>query len=331
MEVVSSKEILLPKQSIDHTLWSVIACDQFTSEISYWERLRQQVEDVPSTYHLILPEAYLHLGFETRIQSANSNMNLYLRSNIFDTVSNPIIIDRKTPYHEHRYGLLLTIDLEEYEYMPGKKGRIVASEKTVLDRIPPRVKIRENAPIELPHILVLFDDVDGLIAKTASDTRNMKKLYDFDLNMGGGHITGHLLEKSAELLAKINEQIEKTPLIVGDGNHSLASAKVCWENLKKNLPEEELVGHPARYALVELESIYDKGLAFEPIHRVIYRPGDDFLEDLSRASYGQNPMKILTKKGEDYILSPESPFETIVWIQNFLDDYLAFHPDTRID
>jgi len=332
MEVVKAPEILLPKPGIDYHKWAVIACDQFTSEIAYWNQVHQLVDNVPSTYHLILPEAYLDMGFETRIKSVNENMDLYLRNNLFQKHTGLVLVDRTTPFQPHRLGLVVMIDLDEYQYQEGVKGQVVASEKTVLSRIPPRVKIREAAPIEVPHILVLIDDIEGIIPDLYRHRDEFEKLYDFDLNMGGGHVKGYLVKDYQSTIAKINALIETSPLVVGDGNHSLAAAKECWKRIKAKSTPEELNNHPARYAMVELTSIYDKGLVFEPIHRVLFHVDEDqFLHEVNRTSHGSEPLKVITPEGEGYILTPTNPFETISWVQDFLDNYLVKHPEVDID
>jgi len=330
--VVKAPDILLPKPSIDYHKWAVIACDQFTSEKAYWNQVHQLVDNVPSTYHIILPEAYLDMGFETRIKSVNENMDLYLRSDLFIQKKGLVLVDRTTPFQPHRLGLVCMIDLDEYQYEEGRKGKIVASEKTVLNRIPPRVKIREQAPIELPHILVLIDDTSGLIPELYKQKDKYEKVYDFDLNMGGGHIVGYMIDDYDSTLAKINQLLETSQLVVGDGNHSLAAAKVCWENIKKHIPETDLTDHPARYAMVELTSIYDDGLAFEPIHRVLFNIDEDnFFHEINRTSQGSVPLKVISSDGEGYLLTSNNPFETISWVQEFLDNYLPNHPEASID
>jgi len=331
MAVLESPDLLLPKSTIDLHKWACIACDQFTSEIEYWNNVHQLVDNVPSTYHLILPEAYLGMGFETRISAVNENMDLYLRSGMFTPLKGVVLVDRQTPMNPQRTGLMILIDLDCYEYAEGHKGKIVASEKTVPERIPPRVKIRENASLELPHVLVLIDDQDGIIDDVYKKRSMYPIIYDFELNMGGGHLSGYHIKDSQPLIDGLVSIVEKTPLIVGDGNHSLAAAKVCWENLKKTLDPSIQDHHPARYALVELISIYDKGLAFEPIHRIVYNADRDFLDELNRASYGSEALKVLYDNQENFVLTPDSPFETIKWVQDFLDHYLASHPETSID
>ncbi len=331
MALIEAPEILLPKPSIDLHKWACIACDQFTSEIEYWNAVHQLVDNVPSTYHLILPEAYLDMGFETRIKTVNENMELYLRSGLFQKRKGLILVDRKTPLNPQRTGLMVLIDLDSYEYAEGREGRIVASEKTVVERIPPRVKIRENAALEVPHVLVLIDDEEGILKSLYKERLSYPIAYDFELNMGGGHVTGYWIEQTEAVTAKLCASVAKTPLVVGDGNHSLAAAKVCWETIKKTSTAEQLHDHPARYAMVELISIYDPGLAFEPIHRVLFDAEADFLDELNRASYGSEALKLMTAASENFVLTPECPFETIKWVQQFLDEYLEGHPQTTID
>jgi len=331
MSLLEVPDILLPISGIDLNKWSVIACDQFTSEIDYWNQVHHLVDNVPSTYHLILPEAYLDAGFEARIRQVNENMALYLRTGLFQKEKGLVLVKRTTPYQPQRLGLVVAIDLDEYEYLPGKSAKIVASEKTVPERIPPRVLIRENAPIELPHVLVLADDSEGIIASLGAQRAKYRKLYDFELNMDGGSIQGFLIEDATSIIERLEAMAEKSPLIVGDGNHSLAAAKVCWENIKAQSDANELSNHPARYAMVELMSIYEPGLAFEPIHRVVFDPDDDFLEALHRASYGSDTLSILMKSSSTYALTPDSPFSTIEWVQEFLDDYLKAQPKTILD
>ncbi len=313
--------------------WSVIACDQFTSEPEYWDTLKSLVDNIPSTYHLILPEAYLAQGdMDVMIEKVNHNMNLYLRNNIFEEHEAFILIDRKTPFVKRRLGLVIAIDLEEYQFEPGKTGRIRATEKTVPERIPPRVKIRENAPIELPHVLVLVDDQkDLIISELYKHKKNYELMYDFELNMNGGHIKGYKVADTDDIIKRIEGMSTDISLIVGDGNHSLASAKVCWDNLKKNLEGCERETHPARYALVELISLYDEGLTFEPIHRVIFNARPDLTEGLKKILSGDNKLKLFIGNEEVIINAPNNPFESIKTIQDYLDEYLKKNPGVEID
>ncbi|PKK95183.1 MAG: DUF1015 domain-containing protein [Tenericutes bacterium HGW-Tenericutes-5] len=332
MSVVVTPKILLPIESINKEKWAVIACDQFTSEPEYWDKLKSYVDNVPSTYHLILPEAYLDSEMKHKISKVNDNMDLYLKNSLFEEHEGFVLVERQTPFVEKRIGLVLAIDLDEYEYEPGKKGKIAATEKTVPERIPPRVLIRENAPIELPHVLVLLDDQGkDIITKLYKNRKNYKKLYDFKLNMNGGYIRGYEIIDTQPII----DQIEKLPndlnLIVGDGNHSLASAKVCWENIKKNLTDEAKLTHPARYALVELISLYDEGLTFEPIHRVLFNADLSLIRILEHRLNGSGNLDVYYNDQIISINVPENPFIAIKEIQEILDEYLEKNKFAEID
>jgi uncharacterized protein (DUF1015 family) len=310
----------------------VIACDQFTSEPEYWDRLKIYVDNTPSTLHMILPEAYLDGEIQHKINKINENMNLYLRSKMFIEKEAMILVERETPHVKRRLGLVLAIDLDEYEYEPNKKGKIAATEKTVPERIPPRVKIRENAPIEFPHVLVLVDDRnEGLIEKLYNNRSNYPKVYDFKLNMNGGHIKGYEIKNTENIIKQIENLPNDLNLIVGDGNHSLASAKVCWENLKPKLTEEERQDHPARYALVELISLYDEGLTFEPIHRVLFNVDESLIYILENNLDGEGELEIYFNKQTLKIAIPKNPFIAVKQIQDILDDYLEKNKFVDID
>jgi hypothetical protein len=310
-------EIVLPADGIELEKWSVIACDQYTSQPEYWQKVDEIVGDAPSTLRLTFPEIYLKEDDkEERIRNINQTMAQYLEQGILKTQKPGfILVDRSTPHTPSRKGLIVALDLECYDYTPGSDALIRATEGTVLDRIPPRVKIRENALIELPHIMVLIDDpgrtvIEPLFEKAAwrcertesafagsegSSSCEYRKLYDLELMQGGGHIRGWKIDDAESLsmvafaLRKLADPatfIEKYgvdhPLLfaVGDGNHSLASAKAHWENVKALLMAQTAPGgtaaavpvpdHPARYALVEIVNVHDDGLAFEPIHRVLF-------------------------------------------------------------
>jgi uncharacterized protein (DUF1015 family) len=288
---IAIPKILLPAKGISLEKWAVVACDQYTSQPEYWDEVEKNIEDSPSTFHLVLPEVYLEdNNVNERISRINSNMQAYLKSNVLIPQKPGFIyINRKTGSVNSRKGLLFAIDLEKYCYNKGSQTLIRATEGTVLERIPPRVKIRENASIELPHIMLLIDDADkSVIEPLAGKTGDFEKLYDFDLMMGGGHIEGYLIQ-NASTLSEIAEAFgrlahpatfktrygidsDKGVLLfaVGDGNHSLAAAKTHWENIKPAITEEEARTHPARFALVEVVNLHDEGLIFEPIHRVVF-------------------------------------------------------------
>ncbi len=332
MSFIKTPTVLIPKSFIDMEKWSVIACDQFTSEPEYWEQVKSMVDNVPSTYHIILPEAYLENNMDYQIKKVNETMKLYLRNNIFDEHDGFILVDRKTPFVKRRLGLVIAIDLEEYEYEVGKFGKIRATEKTIAERIPPRVRIRENAPIELPHVLVLVDDaLDPIINDLFKQRKSFEQLYDFNLNMSGGHIKGYKVTDTLPIIKRIEALSSDVSLIVGDGNHSLAAAKTCWENIKKDLSEKEQEVHPARYALVELISLYDKGLTFEPIHRIIFGATKTLIDGLKEHMAGESTLSIFYGDGEEVIDVPSNSFECIKQIQDYLDKYLEDHSKAKID
>ncbi len=332
MSMIVAPKILLPIKSIDMGKWSVIACDQFTSQPEYWEKVKAMVDNIPSTYHLILPEAYLEEDMDYMTNEVNNKMSLYLKNRIFEEFVGFILVERKTPFVKRRLGLVLAIDLEEYQYEPGKTGKIRATEKTVPERIPPRVRIRENAPLELPHVLVLADDSnDRIINELYENRKNLKPMYNFELNMGGGHVKGFGIEDTSQIIDRFERMSKDIGLIVGDGNHSLAAAKVCWENLKKTLPVSEHATHPARFALVELISLYDEGLTFEPIHRIIFKAKPSLVEGLKALLDGDGEVELIHGDKVETLKTPDNPFETIKIIQNYLDEYLEKHPESEID
>jgi hypothetical protein len=281
-------EILLPREGIDLNKWAVIACDQYTSEKDYWENCAAHTAGSPSTLNLIFPECYLQDGDgEKRIASIHEEMNKYREEGVFaPPLKGFILIKREAPGVEPRWGLVTALDLDAYDFNPASASLIRATEGTILDRIPPRKKIRQNAPLELPHIMVLLDDPDGLVIEAVRQrvVDNFPPLYDFNLMFEAGRLTGYGVTGEEDLnalarsLKKLWEQGKtkapagKAPLLyaVGDGNHSLATAKSIWEDTKATLSPEERENHPARYALVELVNLYDRGITFEPIHRVLF-------------------------------------------------------------
>ncbi len=280
---IVATNILLPKTE-DFKAWACIACDQFTSEKEYWEELAKAVAGKRTTLDLTLPEIYLEDNPENRISKINKNIKNYLSDGVFRALEKGFVLTiRKTPYVERRIGLVGAIDLEKYEYSAKSDSLIRATEGTIEERIPPRLKIRKDADVEFPHVMVLFDDEKRQITEPLYENRtSFEKLYDFDLNMNGGHIEGYFISDYNGIIDKFNALLEKDRLTkkygredkfqfaVGDGNHSLATAKTHWENVKKNLTEKDKESHPARYALVEFVNIYDEGIYFEPIFRYVY-------------------------------------------------------------
>lgn len=278
-------DILFPKVE-QMEKWAVIACDQFTSDPAYWERVRKNAEGAPSTINLILPEAELGTPQEAEHTALiNRTMAEYLKNDIFRTLPNSFVyIERTLDNGTVRKGLVGMVDLDAYDYSVGSTSAIRATEKTVVERIPPRMRVRRDAPVELPHILMLADDHDKcLIEPIAAEKDKLEKLYDFELMEGGHNIKGWLVDGAAaeafnarltDYTANVGKKyadLNGVPMVfaVGDGNHSLATAKSCYEELKAKNPDLDLSNHPARFALVELENIHDEAQVFEPIHRVI--------------------------------------------------------------
>ncbi len=276
-----SADILLPKKGSDMEKWAVVACDQYTSDKDYWKKVEELTDGYPTTLSLIFPECYLEdEGKQERIENIEKSMDKYLESGLLEEHRNCFVLVKRTTGTGTRYGLMVALDLECYDYSRDSKSLIRATEGTILERIPPRKEIRKNASLELPHIMVLISDKEkGVIEPLAKKIDELEVLYDTDLMMDGGHVTGYLVsddgdkEGIADGLEHLYSQLDPSnPLLyaMGDGNHSLATAKSCWEDLKKDLSDEERKNHPARFALVELENIYDDGLMFEPIHRVFF-------------------------------------------------------------
>ena len=281
-------EILLP-ENIDVKSWSVIACDQYTQDLDYWKRAENAANGKPSTLNLILPEVYLGSPDKAeRIEKIRKTMSSYINDGVFAAPKNCMIyLERKTAFGRMRRGLVVEIDLETYEWKPFSKANIRATEATIVERIPPRMEIRRGAPLELPHIMLLVDDkADLLIGGTGALVKNKTPLYKGELMCNGGSITGWAVESEAEVaqvtqavstIAEKNRAGDGSTFLfaVGDGNHSLATAKAVWDEHKEKLisegaDEAALKACPVRYALVEIVNIYDSGLTFEPIHRVIF-------------------------------------------------------------
>lgn len=275
-------DILIP-ENVDMTAWSVVACDQFTSEPEYWEKAERIVGDKPSTLRLMLPEAYLGKPeSDESTQRINAAMRSYLECNLFRCYKDSYFyIERTISDGRIRRGLVGALDLDEYDWTKNSASPIRATEGTVEERLPPRVKVRQDAPLEMPHIMVFIDDPDNAVMTSAMGG---EKIYDFDLMLGGGHIAGYLAPENARVDCAIDALSDekilhakydlqgRAPAIfaMGDGNHSLATAKKCWEMLKPTLSAVERENHPARYALVELINIHDPAISFEPIHKVIF-------------------------------------------------------------
>ena len=295
---LEAADIMVPKKEIDPSAWAVVACDQFTSEKEYWADVDKIAGSKPSTLRLIFPECYLEDGDgDKRIADINRTMKEYVDKKLFDTYKECFFLVKRTCGSSCRWGLMAALDLDRYSWEKDSKSLIRATEGTILSRIPPRKKIRIDAPLEIPHIMVLISDSRrSVIEPLAEKAGELKKVYDFDLMKNGGHLEAWTVDSKKDL-EQVTAAFEvlygeldpANPLLfaMGDGNHSFATAKSCWEDIKKGLSEEERKTHPARFCLVELENIFDPGLVFEPIHRVLFNvPEDVFLEELKKTAAG---------------------------------------------
>ena len=346
-------DILLP-QNCDLTKWSVVACDQYTSQNDYWERVAQTVGDAPSTLKLILPESQLEDGhFEEHVADINRTMDAYLDQGLFRTLPNALIyVERWLDNKKLRRGLVGVVDLECYDYNAGSSSLIRATEGTVITRLPPRVAVRRNASLELPHIMVLVDDPDKqLIEHLTYETDRMEEVYDFDLMERGGHLVPEDLQADVceilNTLARPHDFARKydakgKPVLlfaIGDGNHSLAAAKAAYEEKKQHTPQEQWADLPARYALVELVNLHDESLEFEPIHRVCFDVDadelmKDFLAAYPGAHYGEGEGHTITyvfdtEVGKITIPKPTAQLP-VGTLQDFLDQWMQTHSG-RID
>lgn len=311
-------EILLPKNT-DVKNWAVVACDQYTSDPDYWNGIESSVVD-PTTLRLVFPEVYLGQNDETRIENIIAKQNEYLSGGIFEKVEGTVLVKRSTPYGNVRYGLMCLVDLSDYSVEKGAKSLIRATEGLVESRIPPRVKIRKNCPLELPHIMLLIDDPERTVIEPLKSEVS-EVLYDGDLNGNGGHVTGYAVTDTARvekaldaLIAKSESKYgEKLAFLVGDGNHSLATAKACVD------PKNPLSG----YALIEVVNIFDEGLKFEPIHRVVFGADEKFVEALKSAMSGETSETTIYVGAEAQTISfPSDPIDGVKKIQAFIDDYV---------
>lgn len=339
--IFTAADILLPDFSnTDAAKWSVIACDQFTGDPSYWEKAAEAVGDAPSTLKLILPEVYLEeADVKERIRAIQSNMESCLESGTLKTYENAMVyVERIQSNGILRAGVIGKIDLEAYDYNKGSTSPVRATEATVLERIPPRMQVRAQAMLELPHIMILIDDPDDTAIGSCTAAKDgMQKLYSTALMSGGGSVDGYLMGESEQnafqtALSALLEREENRELqfAMGDGNHSLATAKACYEALKKEHPDLDLSDHPARYALVEIVNLHSDALQFEAIHRIIEHTDTVKLMDTLTAELAlseevsDQPITIVQNGGRRtlYIHKPSSNL-AVGSLQNVLDAYLA--------
>lgn len=339
---LNTAEILLPRAGIDPAKWAVVACDQFTSQPAYWRAVEALVGDAPSALRLILPEVWLGER-DARIPAIHAEMRRCLEEGVLETAVRDgfALVERETASGV-RPGLVAALDLEAYDYGPGASGLIRATEGTVLTRVPPRAQVRAGAPVELPHAMMLIDDpgctvIEPLWARRAS----LRSLYDFELMLGGGHLRGWAVEGAdAEAALRavdaLNAKADGLLIAVGDGNHSLAAAKRCWQALKPTLPPEARAGHPARWALAEVVNLACPALRFEPIHRLVTGVDPAALIGEYRAFLRANGAD--EGAGDDLVAFDsarewrfKSTAHPLRLLQAFLDDYLARHQEASID
>ena len=343
-----SADILIPRDCDMHK-WSVIACDQYTSEPEYWDEVSATVGSAPSTLNLILPELYLEQdGVAQRIDNIHSAMDKYLADGIFTEYKDAMIyVERVQSNGILRQGIVGAVDLEKYDFSKGSTSEVRATEATVIERIPPRIKVRQGAPLELPHIMILIDDPDNTVIEPLANTvSDDSKLYDFELMQNGGSIKGWLMDKSAQeavdkalcALADPDAFCKKyglsdTPVLLyamGDGNHSLATAKEFYEQLKKADPDKDFSNHPARYALAEIVNLHSDALKFEAIHRLVYDVDRDKLMNELTAALELSE----SKESDQYVIcsccgtekklyiNKKSSNLSVGSLQNFLDGYI---------
>jgi hypothetical protein len=382
---ISVPEILLPGPAVALDKWAVVACDQYTSQPDYWERVARFTGESPSTLQLILPEIYLGKDDEAaRVRRIQHNMLEYLEKGILKALEPGFIYVERETRTGLRRGLMVALDLEYYDYMPGSSSYIRATEGTVLERIPPRVRIREGAALEVPHVMVLIDDPHHrVIEPLAGRTSKLTKVYQTGLMMDGGTVTGYLVNDHESLDNIINGLTvladpghftakygaKGYPLLlfaVGDGNHSLATAKVVWEKVKAELKSDPatkdlggILDHPARYALVELVNVHDPALMFEPIHRVLFHIDRDKLWQGMQTYFSSRNSAVsieyfsgfqtmndnLCRQHPDHhrigfvtenqfgIMAVSQPRHNLAvgTLQAFLDDFLKDNPELKID
>lgn len=340
--IVHGANIFLPAQNVSVEKWAVVAVDQYTSEPEYWAQAESIVGKAPSTLRITLPEVYLAES-DTRTPEMQKNMRAYLKNGILEEkVHNGYILVERTTETGVRLGLMACLDLEAYDYTSGSQSPIRATEGTVIERVPPRVKIRRGAVLELPHVLMLLDDPACQVIEPLYAQRDqLEPLYDFDLMLSGGHLRGWKVSVSAasaleNALDAVYAACNGLFLAVGDGNHSLAAARAYWLEMRDSIPEAERSIHPARYVLAEIENLHSHAIQFEPIHRVVLGVDPTALiadyETMLAASglpiREGNQLTLVSHGLEKHYGFDVHPLRTL---QNFLDAWLQQHPEAHID
>jgi hypothetical protein len=356
LAAIAPADILLPGPEVNLSAWAVVACDQYTSQMEYWKKAESLVVEKPSTLRLTLPEIYLAQSSE-RVPGIHEAMADYLQKGILrEKVKGGFVLTERTTESGSRLGLVAAADLESYDFNAGSRSMIRATEGTILSRIPPRLAIRKGALLESTHVMLLMDDADKTVIEPIYARRGeLKLIYDFQLMLGGGHLRGwavtepDLLSGVYDALASLKAKLPRdNPLLmaVGDGNHSLATAKTHWQQLKMTLSLEEALNHPARHALVEVENIHDEALHFHPTHRTVFHAdGDALKQDWVKYCKDRNMSLGDTPTGPDdqvisvlyggrertvVISNPETSL-AVGTLQKFLDNYLSRHKEAGID
>lgn len=337
--------ILLPDSDTDLSKWAVIACDQYTSQPEYWHQVESTIGHSPSSYNIIYPEVYLGEN-NSRIDKIHNTMSEYIEDGILtEKVHEGFVLVERTVSGRTRVGIIGAIDLDAYEYKADCKAAVRATEGTILSRIPPRVEIRRNAPIETSHVMVLLNDKKKkIIEHIYANKDELEQLYDFELMLGGGHIRGFAItgEKAQRIADEIQELQNQEEIVfaIGDGNHSIAAAKAYWEEISKNLPESERKCHPARFALAEVVNLYSPATIFEPIHRIVFRIEINKFESVLRkyfieqnTSSGSDSEIIIVNNSRERRFIPKAcgQYLSIELVQNVLDEYLSQALKTSID
>ncbi|MGN0311670.1 MAG: DUF1015 domain-containing protein [Lachnospiraceae bacterium] len=359
-------KMMLPKEGVDMAKWAVVACDQYTSEPEYWNKVNEIVGDAPSTVKITLPEIYLEGNdVEERTAKINAEMIRYEKEGILEELpTGMILLDRDTGRVCGRKGLMMAFDLEAYDYHLGSTSLIRPTEKTVEERIPPRLAVRKNASMELPHIMLLIDDPDRTVIEPVYEKRDQfKKVYDVELMQNGGHLTGWFIPEG-EVVDQIQTALDKLadrdsfnkkynldkdyPIVhyaTGDGNHSMATAKANWERIKETLTSEEIKTHPARFVLAEVVNIHDASLEIEAIYRVLFGADPDDVIAEAKKFFAANGGSVEegevsggqvfkwtagSRKGAFTVLNSKWAME-VATLQNFLDDYLSTRKNIKID
>ncbi len=315
---VAIPKILLPGRGVKCEKFAVIACDQHSAEPEYWQKVEEIVGDAPSALRLMLPEAWLDRQEESTDKIVET-MHSYLENNTFRELDEGLILVHRMTDSGMRKGLMLALDLEQYDFSKNAKTLIRATEDTVVERLPARVAVREKAPLEMPHVMVLIDDRMNLLGSVVEQNKEAYRVvYNFDLMLGGGHLRGRLINRQQDLrdiANALNTLLEQSGdgflYAMGDGNHSFAAAKLYWDSIKESLTPEQRQHHPARYALAEIVNLYDRGLTVEPIHRLLM---------------GVDPRQVQREIGFDAANPP-----SLQELQPKLDSWLAEHPQAKLE